>query len=125
MIADQVGLAIDNHRLYESVREQQSRMEAVLQSSADAIIATDNHGVINLVNHAAEMLFGLTVGWGNVKVVHAGVEDGLDGFVRIVGMNFPKGSAAKDGDRRKMASAAEFSLFHLFTSRVKFSTDKD
>jgi PAS domain S-box-containing protein len=58
-IADQVGLALDNARLYESVREQQSRLEAVLQSTADAIIATDHQGNINLINQAAETLFQL------------------------------------------------------------------
>ncbi len=58
-IADQVGVALDNARLYESVREQQSRLQAVLQSTADAIIATDNYGNINLINHAAETLFQL------------------------------------------------------------------
>ncbi|MEP7289964.1 MAG: ATP-binding protein [Chloroflexota bacterium] len=59
-IADQVGLALDNALLYESVREQQSRLEAVLQSTADAIIATDHHGKINLINHAAETLFQIS-----------------------------------------------------------------
>ncbi len=59
VIGDQVGLAIENARLYESVKEQQSRLEAVLHSTADAIIATDNLGNINLVNQAAERLFEL------------------------------------------------------------------
>jgi PAS domain S-box-containing protein len=58
-IADQVGLALDNAQLYESVREQQSRLEAVLQSTADAIIASDHQGNINLINQAAEDLFQL------------------------------------------------------------------
>ncbi len=58
-IADQVGLALDNARLFESVKEEQSRLRAVLQSTGDAIIATDNQGHINLVNHAAAELFEL------------------------------------------------------------------
>jgi PAS domain S-box-containing protein len=58
-IADQVGLALDNARLYESVREQQSRLQAIIQSTADAIIATDNRGHINLINQAAQALFEL------------------------------------------------------------------
>src|SRR5258707_8812981 len=58
-IADQVGVALENARLYESVREQQSRLQAVLQSTADAIIATDHRGYVNLVNQAAETLFQL------------------------------------------------------------------
>jgi PAS domain S-box-containing protein len=59
-IADQVGLALDNARLYEAVKEQQSRLQAVLQSTADAIIATDNYGNINLFNQAAEFIFGVS-----------------------------------------------------------------
>ncbi|GAB4415310.1 MAG: hypothetical protein Kow00106_10720 [Anaerolineae bacterium] len=59
VIADQVGVALDNARLYESVKEQSSRLEAILNSTGDAIIATDNHGIINLVNATAEHLFGL------------------------------------------------------------------
>ncbi len=59
VIADQVGVALDNARLYESVKEQSSRLEAILNSTGDAIIATDNHGKINLVNATAEHLFGL------------------------------------------------------------------
>ncbi len=59
VIADQVGLAIDNVQLYESVRAQQSRLEAVLNSTADAIIATDDKGIVNLVNQAAESLFDI------------------------------------------------------------------
>lgn len=59
VIADQVGLALDNTQLYESVRAQQSRLEAVLNSTADAIIATADDGIINLVNLAAEVLFDI------------------------------------------------------------------
>jgi two-component system phosphate regulon sensor histidine kinase PhoR len=57
VIADQVGLAIDNALLVESVRAQQQRLEAILHATADAIIATDERGVINLINHAARRLF--------------------------------------------------------------------
>src|SRR5258708_26546336 len=60
-IADQVGLALDNARLYESVREEQGRLQAVIESTADAILATDRLGNINLVNQAAETLFQLDV----------------------------------------------------------------
>ncbi len=56
-IADQVGVALDNARLYERVREEQARLSAVVQSAADAIIATDSHSRINLFNRAAERLF--------------------------------------------------------------------
>src|SRR5258708_6252951 len=58
-IADQVGVALDNALLYESVREQQSRLQAVLQSTADAIVATDSKGNISLINQSAQRLFAL------------------------------------------------------------------
>jgi PAS domain S-box-containing protein len=58
-IADQVGVALDNARLYENVKEQSSQLEAILNSTGDAIIATDNHGHISLINATAEQLFNL------------------------------------------------------------------
>lgn len=58
-IADQVGVALDNARLYENTKEQTSRLAALLDSSGDAIIATDNYGHINLINATAERLFDL------------------------------------------------------------------
>ncbi len=59
VIADQVGIALENARLYESTKHHSSRLGAVLNSSGDAIIATDNHGNINLINKTAEHLFDL------------------------------------------------------------------
>ncbi|HVO68981.1 MAG TPA: ATP-binding protein [Aggregatilineaceae bacterium] len=59
VIADQVGVALDNARLYESTKEQSSRLSAILNSSGDAIIATDSRGNINLINSTAENLFDI------------------------------------------------------------------
>ncbi len=53
VIADTVGVALDNARLYETSVENQHRLGAVLQSTADGIIATDQNGAIRLVNQAA------------------------------------------------------------------------
>lgn len=53
VIADTVGVALDNARLYETSVENQNRLSAVLQSTADGIIATDQSGRIRIVNHAA------------------------------------------------------------------------
>jgi PAS domain S-box-containing protein len=58
-IADQVGVALENARLYEASKEQSSRLSAVLHSSGDAIIATNNRGQISLINSTAEHLFDL------------------------------------------------------------------
>lgn len=56
-IADQVGVALDNARLYEETRSQQERLSAVIHSAADAIIATDDRGCISLLNDAAKPFF--------------------------------------------------------------------
>jgi two-component system phosphate regulon sensor histidine kinase PhoR len=58
-IADQVGVALDNARLYENTKEQTSRLGAVLNSSGDAIIATNNWGHISLINATAESMLNI------------------------------------------------------------------
>lgn len=55
-IADIVGVAIDNARLHEQHVENEKRLQAILHSSADGIIATDKHSRISLVNHAAAQM---------------------------------------------------------------------
>lgn len=55
-IADTVGVALDNARLYETSVENQDRLSAVLRSTADGIIATDQSGRIRLVNDSAEQM---------------------------------------------------------------------
>ncbi|MBX3064063.1 MAG: GAF domain-containing protein [Anaerolineae bacterium] len=57
LVADQIGIAIDNARLFEAAKREQSRLEAVLQSTADAIIALDLRGNVSVFNQAAESLF--------------------------------------------------------------------
>lgn len=59
LIADQIGIAIDNAQLFEAAKREQRRLEAVLYSTADAIIAVDMNGAITLLNSAAETLFGI------------------------------------------------------------------
>lgn len=58
-IADTVGVAIDNARLYEMHVEQEDRLKAILYSTADGIIATDQNSRINLVNDAAARMLGI------------------------------------------------------------------
>ncbi len=59
-IADTVGVALDNAGLYESTVEQEKRLTAVFQSTADGMIATDQNGRISLINHAAETIFDVS-----------------------------------------------------------------
>lgn len=58
-IADTVGVALDNARLYETSVEQEKRLTAVFESTADGMIATDQQGRISLVNHAAAVIFNV------------------------------------------------------------------
>lgn len=57
VVADQIGVALENARLYEQTRLQERRLDAVIQSAADPILATDNMGRISVVNEAARRFF--------------------------------------------------------------------
>ncbi|MBI1281463.1 MAG: GAF domain-containing protein [Anaerolineaceae bacterium] len=56
-VADTVGVAIDNARLYETTSEHEKQLNAVLQSTTDGMIATDQSGCISMINQAAQNLF--------------------------------------------------------------------
>jgi PAS domain S-box-containing protein len=58
-VADTVGVALAQASLYERSQEDQRRLTAVLQSSADGIIATDQSGLVQIVNTTAENLLGV------------------------------------------------------------------
>jgi len=56
-IADTVGVSLENARLHEQHVENENRLTAILNSTADGIIATDQDSRISWVNYtAAEML---------------------------------------------------------------------
>ncbi|HVU10417.1 MAG TPA: ATP-binding protein [Phototrophicaceae bacterium] len=59
VIADTVGIALDNARLYETSLENQMRLSAILQATADGIIATDCTGRVKLINQAAAAMLDL------------------------------------------------------------------
>jgi len=58
-IAATVAVAIENAGLYEQTEEERSRLQAILTSTADAVIATDAQQRILLVNPAAAQAFRL------------------------------------------------------------------
>ncbi len=60
-VADTVGVALDNARLYKQSVENQTRLNAILQSSADGIIATDQAGTIRMMNQSAERMLSTDV----------------------------------------------------------------
>lgn len=55
-VADTVGVAIDNARLHEKRIEQENRLNAILHSTADGILATDQHGRVSVCNYAAALM---------------------------------------------------------------------
>ena len=58
-IADNVAIAVNNAVLYEKHVENGKQLSTILNSTADGIIATDNHSKIALVNLAAEQMLGI------------------------------------------------------------------
>lgn len=58
-LASQAAIAISNARLFTEAEEGRRKLEAVLASTADGMIVTDNQGRIVLVNPAAEQYFGI------------------------------------------------------------------
>lgn len=59
VVADTVGVALENARLYARSVEQRQRMEAILHATTDGIIATDQGGKIVMTNYAAEQMLGV------------------------------------------------------------------
>ncbi len=55
-VADAVGIALENARLYEDSVAAQRRLNAVLQATADGILAIDASGRVQVVNPAAERM---------------------------------------------------------------------
>lgn len=55
-VADTVGIAIDNARLHEKHVEQENKLNAILHSTADGILATDQHGRVSVCNYAAALM---------------------------------------------------------------------
>ncbi|PJF21949.1 MAG: hypothetical protein CUN56_08480 [Phototrophicales bacterium] len=59
VVADTVGVAIENARLYSETVEQKTRLQAILNATVDGIIVTDHETRITLVNQAAELMLGI------------------------------------------------------------------
>jgi NtrC-family two-component system sensor histidine kinase KinB len=58
-VADTIGVALENARLYEESVAAQRRLNAVLQATADGILAIDAQERIQIVNPAAEQLLNV------------------------------------------------------------------
>jgi signal transduction histidine kinase/CheY-like chemotaxis protein len=56
-ITSQAAIAVENAQLYSSVSKEQLKLNAVLQSAADAIMVFDADGCLSLLNPAGEKFF--------------------------------------------------------------------
>jgi PAS domain S-box-containing protein len=57
-IADQIGVALDNARLFSQVSTEKSRLTQIVDSTADAIVAIGVDAYITICNPAADQLLG-------------------------------------------------------------------
>ena len=56
--ADQAAIAVHNARLYESARDEQQRLAAILEHSGDGVLILDGHQVIRRFNRALARMSG-------------------------------------------------------------------
>lgn len=56
-IASQAAIAVENARLFATMKQEQQRLQAVLQNTTDAVLIFDSKRKISLVNAAAQKLF--------------------------------------------------------------------
>lgn len=56
--ASQAGVAIDNARLFSSLKEEKFKLETVFAQMRDGAVLTDERGRVQLVNEAAQKLLG-------------------------------------------------------------------
>jgi signal transduction histidine kinase len=58
-VANQAGAAMRNAQLFDQTQTQQHQMEAVLNSTVEALFTVEKDGTIGLINQAAEDVLGL------------------------------------------------------------------
>jgi len=58
-LTDQVTIAAENARLYSIAERERRRIAAILHNTADAVILIDPVGAVQLINPAAERIFGV------------------------------------------------------------------
>ncbi len=58
-LAGPAAVAVANARLFAEAEEGRRKLEALLESTADAVVAADVHGKIALINPAAKRVFGV------------------------------------------------------------------
>jgi len=56
LLTDQATVAIQNARLFQEVVESKQSLESLISSSPDAIVTTDEHGIITFYSEGAEQI---------------------------------------------------------------------
>lgn len=56
--ASQAAIAIENSRLFNSLREEKEKLDYIFKTIKESVVLTDDSGVIELVNRSAEIVFG-------------------------------------------------------------------
>lgn len=59
MLTNQVAVLVENARLFQAVKSEQTRLAAILESVSDVVLVTDREQRLLLVNSAAEREFGI------------------------------------------------------------------
>jgi PAS domain S-box-containing protein len=75
-LASQAAVAIQRARLVENIRHNEQQLQAILNSTADVVIATDRAGAISLFNPAAERMLGHQAAQVNGRSAAALFEEG-------------------------------------------------
>ena len=63
-LAAQVAVAVESARLFDAVRDERAKLEAIIRGASDAIFVTDDGGRVLLMNPAAEQAFDVESGTG-------------------------------------------------------------
>ncbi|MBU0493661.1 MAG: GAF domain-containing protein [Chloroflexi bacterium] len=59
-LATQVTVALENARLFDTLRSERAKLEAIIDGAGDVVIVTDQSGRLLLMNCAAERAFAVT-----------------------------------------------------------------
>jgi len=57
-IGDQIGVAIENARLYNRLQESEKKYKALFETSGDALFVLDPEGNFHIINHRVEQISG-------------------------------------------------------------------
>lgn len=56
----QLGVALENAKLYDDVSQGKAYIESLVENAGDAIVSTDTQGIIRIWNRSAELILGYT-----------------------------------------------------------------